>query len=78
MRDSIQKGIRYPESEGDFNLLINEGAFVRYERCQQCGLPFPGRTHSEAGWRDTQIVGWCEDCYDALMGDEGEGEDGPR
>jgi hypothetical protein len=39
--------------------------------CLECKQPFSDRnTHSEAGWKETQISGLCEDCFDALFEEE--------
>lgn len=38
-----------------------------YEKCVGCQAPFSdANTHTEAGWRETQISGLCEDCFDAV------------
>jgi hypothetical protein len=39
--------------------------------CISCGQPFTdGNVHSDAGWRETQISGMCEDCFDTLLEEE--------
>ena len=65
MKQSL-KGGWLPESEAEFEQLrIARGAKVL--SCSDCGAGFSSaNTHSAAGWRDTQIVGMCEDCFDAL------------
>lgn len=36
--------------------------------CISCGAMFDEvNTHSVAGWRETQISGMCEDCFDELF-----------
>jgi hypothetical protein len=77
MRDSIITGLKLPESEADHQELVASGHPMHFKVCQACGQDFVGRTHSSAGWRDTQIVGWCETCYDELMGDLEEDDHGP-
>lgn len=45
--------------------------------CVSCKTPFSeANTHSQAGWRETQISGLCEDCFDeACPDDEGDEDD---
>jgi hypothetical protein len=36
--------------------------------CIQCRELFsPKNTHTEAGWRETKISGFCEDCFDGVF-----------
>ena len=36
--------------------------------CYACGEVFsPANTHTVQGWKETQISGMCEDCFDALF-----------
>lgn len=46
--------------------------------CLSCGATFtPENVHTAAGWRETQISGMCEDCFDELFAEpETEGDDG--
>lgn len=54
-----------PQSERAFIQFKAEGAPGLLLKCSQCQRAFSSsNTHSPAGWRDTQIVGWCEECYD--------------
>lgn len=72
-----QRGWPLPESWEDFKLLL-ENRTAHAEVCGVCSRPFgPRNTHSPAGWRDTQIVGYCEDCYDALFSDDDPDNDRP-
>jgi hypothetical protein len=51
---------------------------IQYLNCVECGQPFTDKNvHSQAGWLETQISGFCEDCFDALF-DEDEDEDEPE
>jgi hypothetical protein len=35
--------------------------------CLRCGDQFsPANTFSEAGWRETEISGFCEACFDEV------------
>jgi hypothetical protein len=49
----------------------------RFVHCIECKQPFSlQNTHSSAGWRETQISGYCENCFDKIFaGDEDEDED---
>lgn len=70
MRPSlVTPGKLLPESYEDFQRL--EGGKY-HANCCKCEQSFsPSNTHSPAGWRETQISGMCEDCFDALF----EGDD---
>lgn len=38
-----------------------------YIACVECEEPFSEENvHTEAGWRETQISGLCEDCFDEI------------
>lgn len=53
---------------------------IQYDTCVNCNEPFCDRnTHTIAGWRETQISGFCEDCFDEIMQEAEEeiGYDGP-
>jgi hypothetical protein len=40
----------------------------RYHVCIDCKQPFTSENvHSPEGWRETQISGMCEDCFDDLF-----------
>lgn len=40
--------------------------------CENCGDLFePGvNVHSDAGWKETQISGFCENCFDEITLEE--------
>jgi hypothetical protein len=65
------KGNMLPESYEDSVELFIYGQ-PRYACCVLCGLTLcmPQAAKTEAGWRDTQIVGFCEPCYDGLFPQE--------
>ena len=66
MKPSL-KGGYLPESAADFESLT-QAKGLQYKGCIQCRAPFTTEnTHSAPGWRDTQIIGMCEDCYDGLF-----------
>ncbi len=49
---------------------------MRYEKCMNCEQPFSkANTHSVDGWRETQISGLCENCFDEITA-EAEEESG--
>ena len=64
---------------------INEVEFLDAKRanlpglacyCIECREEFSNKnTHSPAGWRDTQIIQMCEDCFDGMF-ERDEGEEG--
>jgi len=49
--------------------------FLGYNHCHVCHNGFtPANVFTPAGWRETQISGTCEKCFDELF-TEGEEED---
>jgi len=63
------RGHLLPESEADFQSLLKRNAAM-YPICFDCERDFTGETvKSAAGWRETQISGFCELCYDKLFAD---------
>lgn len=68
MIPSIRGGL-LPESEQDFRQLADTGK-VPYLACISCKQPFTAeRVKTSAGWKETQISGMCEVCYDELFQD---------
>jgi hypothetical protein len=66
MRQGL-RGNPLPESEEDFKQVVSS---MREQRlnCLECKTLFTeANVHSAAGWRETQISGYCEDCYDELF-----------
>ena len=60
----IDKPVR-PESFDEFQANITR---MSHLACVECKAPFTSlNTKTPAGWRDTQIVGMCETCYDNLF-----------
>ena len=44
-------------------------------KCSFCGEPFsPNNVKSVPGWKETQISGMCETCFDALFEGAGIGK----
>ena len=64
MRRSL-RGHPLPESEQDFALLYGQQC-LQFYHCANCKGAFPGRVTSVHGWRETQLSGYCETCYDEL------------
>lgn len=59
-----------PENRDDFQLL-GRTRKLRYIACVKCARPFSSRnTTTSAGWRETQISGYCETCFDKEFPDE--------
>lgn len=73
MRKSLHEGKLLPESEDEFKSLLERHHPRLVTVCGECKAAFTGaNTKSPEGWRDTQIIGWCEDCYAALLFPDGE------
>lgn len=72
----MKRGLRgqfLPESWEDFKELVATG-FAGYRHCVTCHEDFAqGNVFTSAGWRETQLGGMCERCFDTLFSD-GEGE----
>lgn len=67
MRQGIIMAKSLPESYEDFCELLASRTAV-YTRCTDCAKPFePSNTKTRAGWRETQITGMCESCFDGLF-----------
>lgn len=59
-----------PRSEAAFKDGLIQGLPL-WTDCKKCGEPFNKcNTHTPGGWMDTQITGWCEDCYDEVFDEE--------
>ena len=59
------KGNLLPENEYDF---IENQPSMKFLKCMVCHKPFSGaNTTSRMGWRETQISGYCEKCFDSLF-----------
>ena len=59
-----------PENREDFQQLDKERK-LKYIVCTRCARSFSSRnTTTEAGWRETQISGYCETCFDKEFPDE--------
>ncbi len=55
-----------PESPEDF-IALRDAKLLRHLACFDCKKPFTtASATTPAGWRDTQIVGICEPCFDKL------------
>lgn len=67
------KGQWLPESREDA-LKLFELHDMSFKVCFECGqaLHLPEAASTAAGWRETQISGICEPCFDEMF-DEGEG-----
>jgi len=57
-----------PTNEADFADNVNSFKNVR---CVICDEYFTrDNVHTKAGWRETQLSGFCENCFDGLFKDE--------
>jgi hypothetical protein len=62
------KGNLLPTCEADF---ADNAIAMRYLRCICCNAPFSSQnTQTRLGWRETQISGFCEACFDDTFKDE--------
>ena len=51
---------------------------MNYTKCVCCNLPFTSQNvYSRAGWKETQISGMCEKCFDEACYFPEEDEDIP-
>jgi len=75
MRQGL-KGNLLPESQEEFEALLGMGVeALKHTECLVCRQTFSNaNTSSKLGWADTQIVGYCESCYDKIFQTDEEGE----
>lgn len=60
-----------PNSFEEF-LALTKGASQLKLVCDNCGPPFTNaNVFSAEGWAETQISGYCEDCFDDLFVGDG-------
>lgn len=58
-----------PSSEAQFQALKAKG-LVSYYKCTMCSGEFSGlNIKSNRGWQETQITGYCENCFDKIFED---------
>lgn len=76
MKRSILGNHFLPENEQEFNDLLAEGKYLKVKECLSCSAPFSGEnTHTTAGWKETQISGFCENCFDEVTKEMDEEDD---
>ena len=65
-----------PESAEDAAELARRQR-QRFQHCMNCDvrLADPAAASSPAGWRETQISGTCETCFDAMFAEDDEDDD---
>lgn len=69
LKTSIIDGRPLPENRGEYEEVV-EKSLAMFLKCVKCHFPFTEtRVHTPAGWRETQITGMCEDCFDAAVGE---------
>lgn len=50
--------------------------FKKYRLCLRCRKEFTEENvHSDSGWRETQISGLCEDCFDLITNFDDENDE---
>ena len=66
-----------PTSFLEFNIAYRYNpSALNFLTCIKCSCEFKeSNTHSIAGWKETQISGFCEDCYDDIFAEDKENED---
>jgi len=58
-----------PNSETQFKEAIENGLKL-WKNCLNCEKEFSNEnTKTPAGWRETQISGFCECCFDKIFGE---------
>lgn len=70
----MKQGLRgnlLPQSQAEFELLLADGN-ATFKKCCNCNHDFAGRTHTLLGWQETQISGWCEECFDDAFAEDDE------
>lgn len=66
MKPSLKGGF-LPESEAEFKGLIEKVGSLKFFHCIGCNALFSHlNTRSPAAWRETQISGYCGDCFDEI------------
>lgn len=67
MMKSINGQHMLPESLADAEKLALDNV-QRYRRCLTCGIPLhvSAAASTPASWRETQISGLCEPCFDDI------------
>jgi hypothetical protein len=74
MKTSIRTGLPLPTCQADFE-WIKEIHKASYTNCIECGGPFGAHNvASTNGWKETQISGLCENCWEELFAEDGEGK----
>ncbi len=59
------QGNLLPGCEAEFADNAKE---MRTLSCVNCGAGFCGKNvHTKMGWQETQISGFCENCYDEMF-----------
>ena len=62
------KGNPLPDNASDF---VSNVLSMKNLRCMSCGESFSeDNVMTSLGWRETQISGFCEVCFDGLFKDE--------
>lgn len=62
------KGNLLPESLEDFN---KDFSVMKFKGCVSCKETFSAaNTSSPLGWKETQISGFCEKCFDNLFNED--------
>jgi hypothetical protein len=63
--DKSLKGHLLPTNEDEF---ASNAVDMKFLRCIQCGSTFTAdNVHTRLGWRETQITGFCENCFDNMF-----------
>jgi hypothetical protein len=66
----MEKKAFRPSSYAEFKLGYSYG-LTKFNSCISCNEPFSKENiHSIEGWRETQISGLCEYCFDNVFKDQ--------
>lgn len=66
----VHGGKQLPENFEELQQLASEGKLAR-RSCFTCGKPFtPDNVRTAPGWRETQISGACETCFDQMFAED--------
>lgn len=69
MTTKIRNSFR-PHDFNEFSLALFIGD-LNYTECVECEAGFhPSNTTTVEGWKETQISGLCEKCYDEIFAEE--------
>jgi hypothetical protein len=67
LTEEIHKALSVDDSEAIINRDGSIGRHKKFEKCVSCGEKFScANINSFAGWKETQISGLCELCFNKI------------